>query len=140
MVRATCVDLKIDFTGSTNSFYGSEGGMDAPYVASKHAVLGICKTYATYLKPKGITVQMLAPRLTDTAFPRISTSWGRAGARVRGELPPHQDGEMDTAEEVAGLLMKHLGKGPLIICADPKLKEKLGAFADKDVVATSAKL
>ncbi|KAI9031442.1 short chain dehydrogenase family protein [Hyaloraphidium curvatum] len=126
-------------TGSTNSFYGSEGGMDAPYVASKHAVLGLCRTYASYLAPHGVTVQMLAPRLTDTAFPRAAMTWGRKGARARGELPKF-DFVADTAEQVAALLMKHLGRGPLVVCADPDLKKTVAEFMERDVVAKNPKL
>ena len=64
------------FTGSINSFKGD--GNIAPYVASKHAVLGIIKSAAIDLGKDGIRVNGIAPGpiATEALVERIKTRTG----------------------------------------------------------------
>lgn len=125
-------------TGSSNSFATNEDGMDGPYVATKHALLGVAKSYRNYLKTKGVSVQLLAPKLTDTAFPRSSVGWGAKGPKVSKDR--HVPKELaDTPEQVARMMANNLG-GPLVISAEPDLRDRLIQFAKEDVLGTDPKL
>jgi NAD(P)-dependent dehydrogenase (short-subunit alcohol dehydrogenase family) len=117
-------------TGSSASFFGSDLGVDAPYVASKHALLGMARAYRSYLARHGVTVQLLAPRMTDTAFPRSSIAWSRRGSFVTTD---RDIGEADTAEQVASKLAEQLGSGPLVVALDPATADRLADFARTEI-------
>jgi NAD(P)-dependent dehydrogenase (short-subunit alcohol dehydrogenase family) len=68
----------------------------AQYAASKAALLGLCRSWAIELAPRGITVNVVAPGATDTAMLRDPA---RAG--VAPTLPPI--GRFVRPEEVAAL-------------------------------------
>ncbi|KAI9011838.1 short chain dehydrogenase family protein [Hyaloraphidium curvatum] len=125
-------------TGSSSSFDCAPDGMDAPYVSSKHAVLGLVKGYAAYLSRRGVGVQMLAPKMTDTAFPRSTVAWGARGPRVAKDREVPADA--DTAEEVARIMARNLGNGRMVVSADPGLPGKLETFARENITAVNPKL
>lgn len=79
---------------------GSRAAAGAPgradYAATKAALVGLARSWAMELLPRGITVNVIAPAATDTAMIRDPA---RAGIPLR--LPP--GGRLITPEEVAGL-------------------------------------
>lgn len=79
---------------------GSRVAAGAPgralYAASKAAVVGLARSFAAELAPRGITVNVVAPGATDTPMLRDPA---RAG--VAPKLPPL--GRFVTPREVAGL-------------------------------------
>ncbi len=117
-------------TGSSVSFTGSGSGVDAPYVASKHALVGLARTYRSYLARHDIGVQLLAPRMTDTAFPLSSVAWTSDGSFITSD---RDIGTADTPEEVATALIDHLGMDQLVIALEPRTGEILHEFADTEV-------
>lgn len=66
------------------------------YAASKAAMLGLARSFALELAPRGITVNVVSPGATDTAMLRDP-----ARADVPPNLPPM--GRLITPDEVAGL-------------------------------------
>jgi NAD(P)-dependent dehydrogenase (short-subunit alcohol dehydrogenase family) len=72
------------------------------YAATKAALLGMARSWAAELAPRGITVNVLAPGATDTPFLRDP-----ARARTQPKLPPI--GRFVLPEEVAGLAAFLLG-------------------------------
>jgi NAD(P)-dependent dehydrogenase (short-subunit alcohol dehydrogenase family) len=68
----------------------------AQYAASKAAMLGLCRSWAIELAPRGITVNVVAPGATDTPMLRDP-----ARASVTPKLPPI--GRFVRPEEVAAL-------------------------------------
>lgn len=125
-------------TGSNASLFATPDGMDGPYSSSKHAVLGLVKAFRNYLAPRGVSVQMLAPRLTDTAFPRSSVGWGAKGPRVWKDRVVPKD-EADTPEDVARIMVSQLGE-KLVVCAEGDASKKLKRFAEEDVIGIDPKL
>jgi NAD(P)-dependent dehydrogenase (short-subunit alcohol dehydrogenase family) len=115
-------------TGSSASFFGSETGMDAPYAATKSALLGLSRTYRSYLAPSGVSVQMLAPRMTDTAFPRNAVAWGKRGPQ---SMADRDIGPSDTVDQVADALLAHLGGELPVIALDPETPDKLISWAEQ---------
>ncbi|WP_291296717.1 SDR family NAD(P)-dependent oxidoreductase [Elioraea sp.] len=79
---------------------GSRAANGAPrradYAATKAALVGLARSWAMELLPRGITVNVIAPAATDTAMIRDPS---RAGIAIR--LPP--GGRLIAPEEVAGL-------------------------------------
>ncbi|MEX2247303.1 MAG: SDR family oxidoreductase [Dehalococcoidia bacterium] len=102
-----------------------DGGA-GPYVTSKFALTGMARALALYLHPMGIGVTLLAPRLTDTAFPRNSVAWGAHGPRVRAD---REITGADTPGDVAEVLLAALREGRFLAAADPDLGERITAFA-----------
>ncbi len=72
------------------------------YAASKAALLGLARSWAAELAPRGITVNVVAPAATDTPMLRDPA---RAG--VAPKLPPI--GRLIRPEEVAGMVAFLLG-------------------------------
>jgi len=113
-------------TSSQLGLYVSDG-LAGPYVASKFALVGLTRSLAIYLRPKGIGVTLLAPRLTDTAFPRSTVAWGARGPRVRSD---REVAGADTPETVAAMLVGGLRADRFLVCADPDMAARLTAFAE----------
>jgi NAD(P)-dependent dehydrogenase (short-subunit alcohol dehydrogenase family) len=103
---------RIVVTGSSASFDVDERGANAPYAASKHALVGVVRAYDNYLRPHDISAHLLAPRLTDTAFPRSSNVWGHRGLTTSHDRVV--DGA-DTVDDVAAALMTGLADDRTII-------------------------
>lgn len=114
-------------TGSSAGLRGDPSGMNSPYATSKHALLGLTRTLATYLKPHNVNVHLLAPRMTNTAFPRSAIGWGRKGSRIAGD---YDIGVSDTPKQVADALIKGMTNGEFLISLLPETKEVLHGFAD----------
>ncbi len=114
-------------TGSSAGLRGDPTGMNSAYATSKHALLGLTRTLAAYLQPHEVNVHLLAPRMTDTAFPRSAIGWGRKGSRVAGD---HDIGEADTPDQVAEALVAGMAKGEFLISLLPDTKEILHNFAE----------
>jgi NAD(P)-dependent dehydrogenase (short-subunit alcohol dehydrogenase family) len=72
------------------------------YAASKAALVGLARSWAAELAPRGITVNVIAPGATDTPFLRDP-----ARAQTQPRMPPL--GRFVQAEEVAALAAFLLG-------------------------------
>ncbi len=114
-------------TGSSASLFSTPGGVDAPYSASKHAVLGLTRALARQVDGSGVGVHLLAPRLTATAFPRSAVAWGRAGSRVTADRPI--DGA-DSVDEVIDALVAGIEAGRFLISLTPDSTELLRELAE----------
>ncbi len=114
-------------TGSSAGLRSDPSGMNCPYATSKTALMGMTRGLHGYLAPHGVSVHLLAPRMTDTAFPRKAVGWGRKGSRVAGD---YDIGEHDTPEQVADALIKGMEAGDYLISLLPDTKDILRDFAD----------
>jgi NAD(P)-dependent dehydrogenase (short-subunit alcohol dehydrogenase family) len=85
---------------SMGSFIGFQNL--APYIASKHAVLGLTRTAALEYFPRGIRINAVCPGIIDTPFQ--DRVWGdeRAKQEFARGTPP---GRIGTSEEVADLVL-----------------------------------
>ncbi len=72
-------------------------------------------------------MHLLAPRLTDTAFPRSAVAWGRAGSRVTADRPI--DGA-DSVDEVIDALLAGIEEGRFLISLTPDSTELLRELAE----------
>ena len=99
-------------TGSSAGVFASDGS-NVPYAASKHAVLTLAQGLATYCKDTAVDVHYLAPRITDTAFPRSSVAWGKRGSRVTQDRDIGDD--FDTVDAVVRALFDGIEKNNLLI-------------------------
>ncbi|MFT5691183.1 MAG: NAD(P)-dependent dehydrogenase (short-subunit alcohol dehydrogenase family) [Oceanicoccus sp.] len=117
----------IIITGSSAGLFNSNG-MNAPYASSKYALLGMAKALAVYCKPLGIQVHYLAPRMTDTAFPRSSVAWGHKGRRVTSDVDIGSD--FDTVADVVNALFEGIEANQFLISLTQDTKEQLADFAD----------
>lgn len=85
---------------SMGSFIGFQNL--APYIASKHAVLGLTRTAALEYFPRGIRINAVCPGIIDTPFQ--DRVWGAEDAKqnfAKGTPP----GRIGTSEEVADLVL-----------------------------------
>ena len=87
-------------TASMAGVIGEAGWLS--YVAAKAAVIGMTKTAAIELGPRGIRVNCICPSTIET--PGSPTDWGEL-ADLEAKLVPlfHQIGRLGRAEEVAAL-------------------------------------
>jgi NAD(P)-dependent dehydrogenase (short-subunit alcohol dehydrogenase family) len=100
---------RLIFIGSTASRIGFPYA--SAYAASKHGLLGLCRSHALELAPTGVTVNCVCPGWTDTgmaqrAVDRIAARTGRAPAEARGELErmsPQR--RLMTVDEVAAVAL-----------------------------------
>ncbi|GAB3601153.1 SDR family NAD(P)-dependent oxidoreductase [Microbacterium tumbae] len=85
-------------------------GMTA-YVASKHAVLGVTKTMATELAPRGITANAICPGIIETPMKHRERIEGGAIRGMTAEEVAAEDrsqvplGRTGTPEDVAGVAL-----------------------------------
>lgn len=117
----------IIITGSSAGLFNSSG-MNAPYASSKYALQGMAKALAAYGRPLGIHVHYLAPRMTDTAFPRSSVAWGHKGSRVTSDVDIGPD--FDTVADVINALFKGIEANQFLISLTQDTDEQLAAFAN----------
>ncbi|MEO1063888.1 MAG: SDR family oxidoreductase [Actinomycetota bacterium] len=117
----------IVITGSSASLFSDPTGANAPYAASKHAVLGLARALARELEGIGVSVHLLAPRLTDTDFPRSATAWGRSGPRSTTDRPVSG---ADSVADVVDALVAGMADRRFLISLTPDTEALLRAFAE----------
>ena len=100
-----------------------------PYVASKHAIVGLSEALAIYLGPKGIGVTCLCPSGVITNILEGITVYGDAAATPRA--PAHQ---IVAAEDVGNLTADAVETGRFLVVTAPEVHDALLARA-KDVEA-----
>ncbi|MBL7489445.1 SDR family NAD(P)-dependent oxidoreductase [Frankia sp. AgB1.9] len=91
-----------------------------PYVASKHAVVGISEALAIYLGPRGIGVTCLCPSGVATNIAEQITNYGPASITPRA--PQH---EIVTAEQVAALTADAVEQGRFLVLTVPDIQAEL---------------
>lgn len=116
----------IIITGSSAGLFNNNG-MNAPYASSKYALQGMAKALAVYCRQYGIHVHYLAPRMTDTAFPRSSVAWGHKGSRVTSDVDIGSD--FDTAPAVIAALLEGIEKNAFLISLTDNTEQQLASFA-----------
>ncbi len=100
-----------------------------PYVASKHAVVGITEALALYLAPKGIGVTCLCPSGVMTNIVENISVYGESGSTPRA--PQHAISE---AEAVGELVADAVTTGRFLVTTSPELDaELIERAADLDV-------
>jgi uncharacterized protein len=82
----------------------------APYVASKHAVIGFSRALSRDLAGTGIRILAVCPHLTDTEFFSVSP-----GAREMAPVVEKFRSFMDTPEEVARGILTQLDSKRLVV-------------------------
>ncbi|XOV83212.1 MAG: SDR family NAD(P)-dependent oxidoreductase [bacterium] len=118
---------RVVVTGSSAGLFTS-GGMDAPYTASKYALRGMAHALANYGKSGGVSVHYLAPRLTDTVFPKSAVAWGRRGSRVTSDRALGDD--FDSVDAVVDALFNGMQDNRFLISLTPDTRERLMGYAD----------
>lgn len=91
-----------------------------PYVASKHAIVGLSEALATYLGPKGIGVTCLCPSGVITNILEGITVYGDATATPRA--PAHQ---IVAAEDVGKLTADAVETGRFLVVTAPEVHDAL---------------
>src|SRR4051812_2529844 len=91
-----------------------------PYVASKHAIVGISEGLATYLGPKGVGVTCLCPSGVITNILEGITVYGDSAATPRA--PAHQ---IVTAEDVGRMAADAVEEGRFLVVTDPRVHDEL---------------
>ncbi|MEM6999216.1 MAG: SDR family oxidoreductase [Pseudomonadota bacterium] len=93
---------RIVVTGSSAGLFFSDG-FNVPYAASKHALRALAQGLQSYCVDAGVAIHYLAPRITDTAFPRSSVAWGKRGRRITEDRDIGRD--FDTVDSVVDALI-----------------------------------
>lgn len=91
-----------------------------PYLASKHAIVGISEALATYLGPKGVGVTCLCPSGVITNILEGITVYGDAGVTPRAPAHP-----IVAAEEVAKLTADAVETGRFLVVTAPEVHDEL---------------
>jgi NAD(P)-dependent dehydrogenase (short-subunit alcohol dehydrogenase family) len=91
-----------------------------PYVASKHAVVGITEGLALYLTPKGIGVTCLCPSGVITNLMDDFTFYGETSASPRA--PQHA---ISTADDVGELVADAVTNGRFLVTTAPEIRDEL---------------
>jgi NAD(P)-dependent dehydrogenase (short-subunit alcohol dehydrogenase family) len=91
-----------------------------PYVASKHAIVGLSEALATYLGPKGVGVTCLCPSGVITNILEGITVYGEAAATPRA--PAHR---IVAAEDVARLAADAVEAGRFLVVTAPEVHDSL---------------
>ncbi|MDT5221247.1 MAG: hypothetical protein QOF15_3352 [Mycobacterium sp.] len=91
-----------------------------PYVASKHAIVGLSEALATYLGPKGVGVTCLCPSGVITNILEGITVYGDAAATPRA--PAHQ---IVSAEDVGTLTAEAIETGRFLVVTAPEVHDAL---------------
>jgi NAD(P)-dependent dehydrogenase (short-subunit alcohol dehydrogenase family) len=100
-----------------------------PYVASKHAIVGLSEALATYLGPKGIGVTCLCPSGVITNILEQITVYGEASSTPRAPAHP-----LSTAEEVGELAADAVEQGRFLVVTANEVYDELQERA-KDIEA-----
>lgn len=99
-----------------------------PYVATKHAVVGITEALALYLTPKGIGVTCFCPSGVRTNVMEGVVAYGSADAKPRA--PQHR---LSTAEEAGVIVADAVADGRFFVTTAPEIHAELAAkAADRD--------
>ncbi|MEM7098690.1 MAG: SDR family oxidoreductase [Pseudomonadota bacterium] len=109
-------------TGSSAGLFVSDG-FNVPYAASKHALLALSQGLMSYCQASNVQVHYLAPRITDTAFPRTSIAWGRRGSRVTHDRELGSD--FDTVDDVVDAFFHGMANDDFLISLTPDTKERM---------------
>jgi NAD(P)-dependent dehydrogenase (short-subunit alcohol dehydrogenase family) len=90
-------------TGSIYSLVGSEFGI-APYVASKHAVVGLTRAAAIEYASDGIRINAVCPGITHTEMtaPALESAPEEFSNNIKSNVPL---GRLATPEEIAGAVL-----------------------------------
>ena len=91
-----------------------------PYVASKHAIVGLSEALATYLGPKGVGVSCLCPSGVITNILDGITVYGDAAATPRA--PAHQ---VVAAENVGKLAADAVETGRFLVVTAPEVRDAM---------------
>lgn len=91
-----------------------------PYVASKHAIVGLSEALATYLGPKGVGVTCLCPSGVITNILEGITAYGEVASTPRA--PAHQ---IVAAEDVGRLTADAVESGRFLVVTAPEVHEAL---------------
>jgi NAD(P)-dependent dehydrogenase (short-subunit alcohol dehydrogenase family) len=91
-----------------------------PYVASKHAIVGLSEALATYLGPKGVGVTCLCPSGVITNILEGITVYGDVASTPRA--PAHQ---IVAAEDVANLTADAVEAGRFLVVTAPEVHDSL---------------
>jgi NAD(P)-dependent dehydrogenase (short-subunit alcohol dehydrogenase family) len=100
-----------------------------PYVASKHAIVGVSEALATYLGPKGVGVTCLCPSGVITNILEGITVYGDAPSTPRAPAHP-----LVSAEEVGRLTADAVEAGRFLVVTAPEVHDALLERA-KDIEA-----
>jgi NAD(P)-dependent dehydrogenase (short-subunit alcohol dehydrogenase family) len=100
-----------------------------PYVASKHAIVGISEALATYLGPKGVGVTCLCPSGVITNILEGITVYGDMPATPRAPAHP-----IVSAEEVGRMTADAVEAGRFLVLTAPEVHDALLERA-KDIEA-----
>jgi NAD(P)-dependent dehydrogenase (short-subunit alcohol dehydrogenase family) len=95
-----------------------------PYIASKHAIVGISEALAIYLGPKGIGVTCLCPSGVITNILEQMTVYGESATSPRAPAHP-----IVAAEEVAALTVDAVASGRFLVLTAPEIEAELVARA-----------
>lgn len=91
-----------------------------PYVASKHAIVGITEALALYLAPKGIGVTCLCPSGVITNLMDDFALYGKTSATPRA--PKHAIVE---AQDVGELVAEGVTAGRFLVTTAPEIRDEL---------------
>lgn len=96
-----------------------------PYVASKHAIVGLSEALATYLGPKGVGVTCLCPSGVITNVLEGITVYGDATSTPRAPAHP-----IVTAEQVGKLTADAVEAGRFLVVTASEVRDSLLARAN----------
>jgi NAD(P)-dependent dehydrogenase (short-subunit alcohol dehydrogenase family) len=91
-----------------------------PYVASKHAIVGLSEALALYLGPRGIGVTCLCPSGVATNILEQITVYGETSAAPRA--PAHA---ILLPEEVGALTAEAVEQGRFLVLTVPEIRDEL---------------
>ncbi|MDG2027679.1 MAG: SDR family NAD(P)-dependent oxidoreductase [Acidimicrobiales bacterium] len=91
-----------------------------PYVASKHAIVGISEALALYLAPKGVGVTLLCPSGVITNILEQITVYGESAVTPRA--PQHRLVEPDDVGELVADAVEH---GTFLVVTEPDMHAEL---------------
>lgn len=113
---------RVVVTGSSAGLFSSDG-LNVPYAASKHALLTVAQGLQNYCQKLGIKVHYLAPRLTDTEFPRAAVAWGRRGSWVSEDRSIGDD--FDTVDKVVDVLLRGIEEDRFLISLTAETERRM---------------
>ena len=115
-------------TSGLGLFPDSIPGLAAPYVTSKAAQIGLARTLAPYLRPRGIGVSLLAPDITATAHTFEIPTVDLDPALLAANLDM---AAIQQPEDVAVRLVQGLRADEFLISMLPRTREQLVEAAER---------